>query len=473
MSSRFDFAIIGNGAIGTHVAFEILENFNDAKIAIIGPQSRTQSASSAAGAMANVYAELEDKPSNFADDEEGFLRLGVEGSELWGQFLRRHEMVDCITATNTVMYLQEDASVFEAKNFALASARAVKDGVGEVVGSEKLQNLFPAGLDPKRDATVLKGEFAIDTSKFFLAVDSILSSHPNITNFDGFVSNVLPESLHLTLQDGRELSCDRLVVANGAYASDLFDEGEVITTLSGFGTAIAINYDGDLPEVFHHQVVRTANRGGSQCGLHVVPRHGKSLYLGAGNTVGFNATQEMRLETVRYLIDKFQREFVGVDWGYDVQGRVLMGARPKTIDGLPAIGPVRNGRIYVATGTNRAGLTWAPRIAAEIATWFSDGTSSGLFDRWDPGRKPRPFGTEDEGIDYFVESRLAAALEHDLVGADTEVENRRQHLSLVAKSLLEKVRTHNPIVDVGVIHPDHWNVLSHPLQRSPRKFPEL
>ena len=63
---HFDFLIIGNGSIGLSVCFALTKENPNLNIGLIGPKHRMFSASKAAGAMINVFAEQE---TDFLDDE--------------------------------------------------------------------------------------------------------------------------------------------------------------------------------------------------------------------------------------------------------------------------------------------------------------------------------------------------------------------------------------------------------------------
>lgn len=66
--------IIGNGILGTLSAIEIKRKYPKLKVQIIGNKKRPYSASTGAGAMANVYAEIENGP--YKDRNEArFLKL--------------------------------------------------------------------------------------------------------------------------------------------------------------------------------------------------------------------------------------------------------------------------------------------------------------------------------------------------------------------------------------------------------------
>ena len=56
---NYDLTIIGNGIIGSIAAFQTSKKFPDLNIRLIGPKSRNGSASLAAGAMLNVFGEID------------------------------------------------------------------------------------------------------------------------------------------------------------------------------------------------------------------------------------------------------------------------------------------------------------------------------------------------------------------------------------------------------------------------------
>lgn len=458
---NFDFAIVGNGSIGCLTALEIQKTFPKSTVALIGPGRRPQSASLAAGAMANVYAEIESVPAMLQNDMDNALAVGRDGSRMWAEFIKDYELEEIVTANDTVVYLQEDASSFERENFSLSLGRVLDDSRGKSLEVSQIRAIFPETHDSKIGAYSILGEFAIDTQLLFARLDSLLVDSRSISVIDSTATSVNPDSRVISLESGSSIQAGRIVIANGAYASQVLPDGMITRTLSGFGTAVEINHGGMLPEAIRESVIRTVNRGGAQCGLHTVPRKENRLYIGAGNAIQLNAPTSLRVETARYLIDRFQQEFVGPQAAYDFTGRFIFGARPRTLDGFPSIGPIRDGRIFVITGTNRAGLTWSPRLAREAAKWFQNGTSSPEFSLWHPERQLRPFGSEEESIRYFVDSRLAAAQEHGLAHGKAALAEREKELEKVADNFLAKLKIHNPnICKTGVIHPDHWALLT-------------
>ncbi len=458
---KFDFAVVGNGSVGCLTALELEKTFPNATIALIGPSHRPQSASLAAGAMANVYAEIESVPALIQGDMDNALAVGREGSRMWREFLSEYDFSEIITAENTVVYLQDRASSFERENFNLSLTQVLMDSRGHSLEDTEIQAIFPETYKSKVSAYSILGEFALDTQLLFAKLDSLFDASRSISLIDSSVAQVDPHSRIILLESGSTVEAGNIVVSNGSYASQVLPQGMITRTLSGFGTAVEVTHGGTLPGGVLGNVIRTVNRGGAQCGLHTVPRRGNRLYIGAGNTIQLNAPSALRVETVRYLIDRFQQEFVGPQAGYDLNGRLIFGSRPRTLDGFPSIGPILDGKIFVITGTNRAGLTWSPRLAREAAQWFMNGTRSLEFSEWHPERKLRSFGTEEESIRYFVASRLAAAQEHGLASNKGALFEREKELQTVAEGFLTKIKRQHPnLLHGGVIHPDHWGLLT-------------
>ena len=77
--------------------------------------------------------------------------------------------------------------------------------------------------------------------------------------------------------------------------------------LQGVGTAITINRSTEV-EGFANHVIRTVNRGGAQCGIHVVPRSDGVIYLGAGNYVSRPGPAPHRLDTITYLLATLEKD---------------------------------------------------------------------------------------------------------------------------------------------------------------------
>ena len=226
--------------------------------------------------------------------------------------------------------------------------------------------------------------------------------------------------------------------------------------LQGVGSAVILNKINDLPNSFQNYVVRTVNRGGAQCGLHTVPRSNGTLYLGAGNYISRPGIRTHRLETIRYLYELFSDELVGKNVAYPLYGDLSLGYRPRTLDGFPCIGyHQKYQNIFFATGTNRVGLTWAPEIVNQALKWIDGKKISSDFKGWHPDRKMISYGNEKKCIDYFVNSRLSAGLEHNNF-SKTETNKIKKELINIANKQIFKIKKLYPGI---MINPDNWQVI--------------
>lgn len=140
----------------------------------------------------------------------------------------------------------------------------------------------------------------------------------------------------------------------------------------------------------------------------------------------------------------------------------LIGYRPRSVDGLPLIGQPRDFKnIFIATGTNRLGLTWAPEISAEILSWLSSNYLPQRFVGWEPDRMPRSWGNIDDACRYFAESRISNLIEHKLLSPDNieVIADKRAELEGLAKKYNHQVIKNLTLSKDFVVDPDIYSVL--------------
>lgn len=449
--------IVGNGALGLMTALSIRTALPDAQVDVLGPKSRPFSASTAAGAMANVYAEFEAVPESQSGHEDKFLEWGLAGSAGWKRFLSESSGDAVITAQDTLVALKRGASDFEIANYLSVKDKCFQDGVGSESSGDELAEF--AGERSLNFEQVLRinGEFAFDTQALFRHLDAI-AGHSHVAFVDANVTGIELDSGKLFLDSGESRAYDLLIIAAGAKTAALLDEGAMVEMFQGVGTAFRVP---NFAKKFNRKldfVVRTVNRGGAQCGIHYVPMIGGGLYIGAGNTVTKVGDPSVRFETVRYLLNTSESEFIGSEVGYQLEGEVVLGLRPRTVDGLPAFGPLQaSPKTLVLTGTNRVGLTWAPAVAEAAANWVKSAHWSGPED-WLPDRKPQTFASKKEAIRHFSESRLSAAIEHKLVSNDRDaLAKKLSEFEEAGLSALENLRDKYKSF---IPNPDNWTAIN-------------
>ena len=73
MNPHYDILIIGNGIIGCMSALKIANLSDKVKVGVIGPKTRYGSASVAAGAMLNVFGEID-----YFKSEDDYIKRKLE-----------------------------------------------------------------------------------------------------------------------------------------------------------------------------------------------------------------------------------------------------------------------------------------------------------------------------------------------------------------------------------------------------------
>ncbi len=451
--------VVGNGSIGMLTAIMVKQVNPKYQVTVIGPQDRHGAASLAAGAMANVLAEVEVSYTGSEALTNRFIEIGLQSRSQWRELLEKTNGEHVITAQDTLVFLKRGASPFEADNFELMS-KYVRDGNhGDYATQRQVAAISETIASNMQEAVLIIGEFAYDSRALFEHIDDLAESL-NVLKIGLEATQVDLEAEEILLADGQRIAYDNLILAAGARTSQLLPPNTILSMLQGVGSAFVIPKASGLDSLGSH-VVRTVNRGGAQCGIHTVPRTDGSLYLGAGNYVTEVGPAQHRIETLRYLFTIFENEYIKPSTAYSLTGEILLGYRPRSIDGLPMVGPLSEyPNVAVCTSMNRVGLTWAPFVARAVVAWTQDTDAFSHFEDWFPDRNPIPYGSDQQALKYFVESRLAAALEHSLISnEDREVEAKRQEIKSAGLELQSLIRGVVPMGEGLSINPDNWNAI--------------
>ena len=451
-----EFVVVGNGSLGMMIAITVARANPKWDVTVVGPLDRRYSASTAAGAMINVYAEVEALPNAQKKLGERLLEMGVLASKKWLAFLDETAGNHAVTAKQTLVVLKKNPSDFEERNFHAMANNAISEGVAEWEASDSL--LYFAGERAENFESVIRltDEFAMDSAVLMSHLDRV-ASNLGVTHIDSTVSEIDPATKQIKLADHSEIFADQIVAAAGAFTASLFcDEAGLLPMFQGIGTALVADRvpGGGRPA----EVIRTVNRGGAQCGVHLVPIAGNGLYVGAGNNVTTVQKPTTRFETVSYLFDTVQREFIGRNVGYAMEGSIRLGLRPRSLDSYPMIGALSSfDGIFIATATNRAGLTWAPEIANQVVRWASGRSVEPHMEGWAPDRASLLSGFEEDVLEHYVESRIGAGLEHGIVqNSVRDLDRARGEIRKVGERLMMQLS------EAGLhgVHPDNWAAAS-------------
>ena len=372
------------------------------KIALVG--NNLNNASRASGAMIAVHGELEDSKLHDYHDEL-LLNLSENASLEWHKIIKKIDS-NIITAKKTFVYLKNNANNLEKKCFKVISK------YGKFLKNVKNSKKNTQYL-------VLNKEFAISSKNLFKKIDAIISKNKNIKFFnDQAYINDINSSNVILKNSNKIISSNKILIAAGSNSSNIIRKSKMIPIYHGVGTALEIKSKELYNFISKDTVYRTANRGGSFCGVHLVPRDKLgSFYLGAGNylTKSYNAIG--RMATVKYLIDALSKEISNEKIVHKTMMKMVYGNRPISFDNKPVFGTFnKNKKIFVASGFNRVGLTLSPILTDEILKWVGNRHPESLYDIWSPNREFISFRDKDYAIKMYTDFYISNLVEHKLVG---------------------------------------------------------
>lgn len=446
--------VVGNGAIGTLAAIYAKRSGGIDEVEIIGERSRDLSASAAAGAMINVLAEVENVSENQRASQLLSLEFGLRGSQRWREYLASSSGSACITAEDTLVVLKKRAFEFEEANFRAVLEATESEKRGGLVPLSQLDYL-PGFRAADTEAVLrIEGEFALDSSAMLSNLDKE-ARNTGVRFVNAAAEAVDPDLQSIKLTNGKVISTDKILIASGASSSSILPkEAGVQEMFQGVGIALlAERTSASGPTL--REVVRSVNRGGAQCGIHLVPRNNGGIYIGAGNHVTKLGAPQIRFDTIRYLLTTAERELLGKDLTYTLSGSVELGLRPRSLDGMPLIGPLsKYPNVFFASATNRVGLTWAPEIARLFSIWLNSGTYDEAFSDWLPDREPVSWSTPDYALTHFTKSRIGNAIDHGLIPNNpTAILEKESEFASVASNLIAETKK-----KVGFLAPpDNWS----------------
>ena len=466
----YDVIIAGNGILGLSLAYQLKKREPGLKLALAGPAQRPGSATLAAGAMINVWAEMAagqlDNPAMAERAELGMRAFGLwdalceELSEFsaaplrvaWGTYVINNAL-GSPHETRTVDYILEAARKHGAAHRLCAAGEPpwLKPEPRGMV--TRAVHLPDGRIDPRRVLVAYerflaaRGVALLDTSATRLNLASSMG------RFFGSGRKAL------ALADGSELEAKHIVLANGSFAQALIDPIEELRRatprlLWGAGSGLEVSfpawvhkYGGIDRSVFDiDAVVRTVDRGGA-CGLHLVPHGGGEYYFGASSGVWFDPEHKPRVHAMhvllRGLVEEMHQAFF-----YATIALRGPGFRPVTADTFPLLGQSHIEGLWFANGTKRDGFTCSPYLARELASAILGG-SSALPQRFRPSRKLISYKNRALALEDAVAADFGGEAQHGLALPPYAVQPYRE----AKRAKAEKVYAKRALGDFGV-HPE-------------------
>lgn len=459
---RFDLAFVGNGIVAIVAALRVKTRHPDLNVAIIGPKQRPFSASVAAGAMHAAFCEIEDTFKELAQDRT-FFSIALEARPLWHELLKAAGIGNAVTAQSTIMFRRKKGTLFEEANFEAACAVTDQHQALETVTDAELERIFCGALKPGDViANKFVGEFSLDPDLFFRRAQTLLE-RMGVSFIDDRVETVelSAKDVRIVMKSLDPTYATKLVLAAGTESARLLPrEIPLVPLYHAVGTSMVLD---SAPAGYADlkMVVRTPNRGGAQCGMHIVPRSDGRFYLGAGNYLS-DKEPAHRMETVRYLIEICNDELYGKQAVYNAKAEFRLGSRPKSVDGYPLVGALKGYQnVFVATGMYRIGLTIAPVVASELCRWYDEKEPSDTFKDCLPDRELMSYASMDVATRYYSESRISNLIEHQILDPSDShgIAEKKRELESVARNLNAEIIKRHGFAHDFVVDPDMYSVL--------------
>ncbi|MFF8267877.1 NAD(P)/FAD-dependent oxidoreductase [Streptomyces sp. NPDC016562] len=414
-----DVAVAGNGVLGWSVAVELVRRSPGLRVVVAGPGTRPGSATVAAGAMLNCFAEVTDVTSRHAASQAKFAlaRAALDAWPAWLEALREGGgPAPAMVAPGTFVVLGAQATPTAVRNFDAVQA-ALKEYAEphHEVQALDIPGLRPVPHERPVRALYLEREGAVDARAVLAALEGC-GRRLGVTSVDGQVSGLLTANGRTTalhLADGTTISAGAVVVAAGAASQPLLDQVLAHRTPPLLhGTGCAVQTRRHTGPGFD-RVIRTPTRSGA-CGMHLVPLGGGVEYLGATNIVCFDPPEGPRLGVTQSLM-RFATDQFDTRLAMSAVRRWHYAHRPVPLDRLPLLGPTGIDGLYVATGTYRDGFHGSPVIARHLADMIlTPSARPELLAPFTPVRAPVEDMTVEDSVNLFVSDAVETATEYGM-----------------------------------------------------------
>ncbi len=453
MKKKYDICIVGNGILGSTLAFYLAKKDPSLNVVVVGKKERVGSASMAAAAMFNVWCEL-----SVGQFENKFLakrfELTRKGGEKWGNFA--NEISDISQEKlnphwGTYLIKTCKSTTIENKNFKYVKESLVKNNiVHQSVDVEDLKWLKGVPGSQATEALYVQNDGHIDSRKV-LAVLEIALQKLKVELIDDIAVTLKPKKTgifsinsdhEIITKNGENIVAKHIVMANGAYAQDLIDKVEELSCtiprlLFGIGAGLDVEipdwvkkYGGLGREILDLDcVVRTTDRGGA-CGVHLVPYGDGKYYAGASSLSSIEPDLKPKMHATHFLMHSLFHEINTTLFHASIQFRGV-GFRPTSADTFPLLGQTNIEGIWLHNGTKRDGFTMSAHISEEMANNIL-GKKHEIPAEFTPCRKLISYKTKEEAIKDAEFMYMGADFQHGGIQApymiDKYLEMRRNEI---------------------------------------------
>ena len=467
------FVIVGNGIIALSTAYNLLGKIGvDDSITIVGPSERAGSATLAAAAMLNSFAEIGEHSFSSSYDNYHF-ELSRRATELWPAFLEGLEgavnAVDgssnefcCPLVKGTYVLRNTASDELDDKNFnAIVGACERFDEPHELLDASQIPNYQPDPSVRSASALLIYNEGWLNPRIVIDLLDIVLAGSSQVSTIDASVLSIKSEGSKvqsLWLDNGDSVTGDIYLLANGAAAGDLVVNSNLGLSMQRVFYGIGVSLEIKAPGFPHKNCIRTPNRGGA-CGIYTVPCYQGAggdddhIIIGASNFISPKPFKHGRLVSVSHLLESAMKEINQNFYDAEVV-RINVGWRPTSLDTYPLVGRTSIDNLVIATGTKRDGFHFAPVLSEFIASILCGHTLEDEMEMFRPERPPIRDISREVAIEMGVDSLVSQHYQHGYRPSGIRMGDQyRDYL----RQDLEKLHDDVGALDWG-IHPEMINM---------------
>lgn len=437
--------IIGNGIVALSTAFRLARRALESdKITIIGKSAREGSATLAAAAMLNSFAEIEKGSLEHEIDLYRF-ELSHLATQMWPDF--EADIIQtggsnlpkacgsCQVLSGgcydrgTYIVNNTAADDLDDENYdAIVDALVMLNESHEHVSPKDVPNYMPEQRYRATRALYIPNEGWLNPRIVIEKLDKILGLFSQVEFIDAHADRLTAQNgtiQGVVLEDGRLVEGDMYLLATGASATDILTKSDIGLEMQrvfyGVGTSIEIK-SADYP---HSKCVRTPNRG-LACGIYSVPYFqgpglkNDHILIGATNRIMPYPHHYPSMSNVESLtkaaIEQLNSNFYRADLV-----RVNVGWRPTSQDTYPLLGGTSIKNLVIATGTKRDGFHLAPLISEMMADLLQGKAIDERMHVFAPERKIIKTMTRDEAVEKAARHMISAAYQHGYTPAKSRM----------------------------------------------------
>jgi glycine/D-amino acid oxidase-like deaminating enzyme len=437
--------IAGNGILGLTTAFRLARRARPGDvITIVGQPSRPGSATLAAAAMLNSFAEVE--ADGLQTDLERYrFELSHLATSMWPEFIDDMMRVAgtlgppaCASCQGrcrgcfdkgTYVVNNTAADSLDDDNFDAILAALVEFGEPhELVSPRDVPNYMPEQRHRATRAVYLPNEGWMNPRLTIGTLEAAMATFPFVRFEDGVVDRLVASGDRIEaviLDGGRRVEGDVYLLATGASAWEVLTRSKLGIPMQRVFYGVGVSVEIKSREFPHSKCIRTPNRG-LACGVYSAPyllgpgQPHDHILVGASNFISTTPQWHGRLTSVESLlraaIEQLNANFYRADLI-----RVNVGWRPTSQDTHMLVGKTSLANLVVATGTKRDGFHLSPLLSEYISAMLCGESIDPRFSVFGPERPLIHELTREQAIEKAVRHQMSAAYQHGFTPAKSRM----------------------------------------------------